>query len=531
MASELSRWPHIIASAIAAGTLDFLAHPGVGLGWLGPVALVPLVLVSIREPSIVCNAAAGLLAGLVAWGAALHWLPESLRATTSLSQGQIFVATVVTLLIQAFPLAVGQGGARMLSSTIGISPMVAFPAAMVIAESLVPRHLEYSHAVVLIETSWGRAFCSMFGREVSSYLIFQTSALVAIGLAMAWRSNVKGQVSAGARGVKQRSRDLVPVGATIALWLLAVASPALLPEPRETRPLRIALVQSVHSLEDKASAPRRVLAWHVEASKAVALTDRVDLFVWGETILSQPRALSQQQRILQRELSTPVLAGAVLQRAKCDAETSDCRLTNAVIISSDCAERCKYEKVSLVPFAESTPVWGQIALGVPSGPFEAGEGGSTLSFRGHSLGVAVCFEGAFAERARAAASEGAELWVNLVSDRWVMSDMGRAAHQALARLAAIEVGLPLLRLVDGGPSGVWGPQGHLVAELPSDAADVVVVRPRLTSTPSIYHVNRGTILLSAMFLLLALCIVTRTRSIARRGHGDSACRPQEWLAP
>ncbi len=470
-------WMRLLSLAFVSGILEFLAHPGWECWWLGPVAMVPLALVVAERRGPWIAAGCGFATGTTAWAGALCWLPEALAGSTSLGERGAWVISAGATIIQAFPYCIGLVGASILHEQARVPVPLSFPIGMLAGEIFVPTLLPYSHAISWLELDLGRSLISNFGRDVSSFSALLTSAYLAeAGRAFARRERAK------ALGFVSQA------GATL-LVTLAIAKLSL-SVPSERTSLRFALVQASVELGEKRDAPRSVLRKHLlESRKQERAVADIDLFVWGETMLSQARTPLRQRSLLDVSLKTPVLAGAVLGDSSCDNILTSCGWKNGAVLSHHCGKRCSYEKARLVPFSESNPSWMREAFGVSPSEFEPGDGASTVAFRDHALGLAICYEGIFPERARAAAREGAEIWINLVSDRWVASKMGRRAHEALARLSAVERGLPLLRLVDDGPTRVWDARGTLLESMDAGVEGTLIVRPPLVKAASFFHEN------------------------------------------
>jgi apolipoprotein N-acyltransferase len=144
-----------------------------------------------------------------------------------------------------------------------------------------------------------------------------------------------------------------------------------------------------------------------------------------------------------------------------------------------------YDKHHLVPFGEYMPagdwldrILGIRALAAAEGfGFSAGEGPAVIDF-GPGLGRAVpliCYEVIFPGIPRTAqTAEGRADWlVQITNDAWFGTLTGPYQHLALARLRAVEQGLPLLRAANTGISAVIDARGGLAASLPLGAQGAI----------------------------------------------------------
>lgn len=136
-----------------------------------------------------------------------------------------------------------------------------------------------------------------------------------------------------------------------------------------------------------------------------------------------------------------------------------------------------YGKRRLVPFGEYLP-WPAMMGWVYERVFASARDGQRpapdelvqpLFAAGRSTGVLICHEMSFALEAaeRAASSD----WLVVLSeDGWIDHPMYRQQMRALARLRAMETGLPLLRVANGGPTLLAAPDGRvqLMPAVPGD---------------------------------------------------------------
>jgi apolipoprotein N-acyltransferase len=128
-----------------------------------------------------------------------------------------------------------------------------------------------------------------------------------------------------------------------------------------------------------------------------------------------------------------------------------------------------YDKFHLVPFGEYLPFARTLhALGITKLTpgemgFSAGDGPHTYSDMGAAppVGPLICYEIIFPGAATAKTRPG---WlVNVTNDAWFGPWAGPRQHFLIARVRAIEEGLPLVRAANTGISAVVDPLGRIVA--------------------------------------------------------------------
>jgi len=176
-----------------------------------------------------------------------------------------------------------------------------------------------------------------------------------------------------------------------------------------------------------------------------------------------------------------------------------------------------YDKAHLVPFGEYVPLRGilpieRIAPGL--GDFSAGPGSRTLTLAGlPPVGPLVCYEAIFPGRVIDPAKRPQWL-LNVTNDAWYGLSSGPFQHLAIARVRAIEEGLPLVRSANNGVSAVIDPYGRIGRRIDGDAArldlDSIGVLdaplPRALA-PTPYERFRDEIFFAAALLILAIAAI------------------------
>ena len=123
----------------------------------------------------------------------------------------------------------------------------------------------------------------------------------------------------------------------------------------------------------------------------------------------------------------------------------------------------------LVPFVEATPyrsLLGPIVEGRGgewhwlAGGFDAGPRTNVIEVAGAKLGVLVCYEQLFADRARDLRNAGAELLVEITNDAWFGRSLFQPYQANAARLRAIENRAGFVRVANTGISGFIDPKGR-----------------------------------------------------------------------
>ncbi|MDE2029356.1 MAG: apolipoprotein N-acyltransferase [Alphaproteobacteria bacterium] len=125
-----------------------------------------------------------------------------------------------------------------------------------------------------------------------------------------------------------------------------------------------------------------------------------------------------------------------------------------------------YDKAHLVPFGEYMPFRKFLppsvkALAASDEDFSPGPGPRTLRVPGlPSFSPLICYEAIF-PGAVVDSHDRPDLMINVTNDAWYGDTIGPYQHFDIARVRAIEEGLPMIRDANTGISGVIGPLGRI----------------------------------------------------------------------
>lgn len=177
----------------------------------------------------------------------------------------------------------------------------------------------------------------------------------------------------------------------------------------------------------------------------------------------------------------------------------------------------RYDKAHLVPWGEylpARPIMSALGLSrlVPGDTdFRPGPGPSALDLpKFGNVGFAICYEiifsGAVVNPARRPA-----LIINPSNDSWYGLS-GPVQHLAMARLRAIEEGLPVVRATPTGVSAIVGADGRILAQIGADRAGAIEL-PLPPAYPPTLFARAGNLMAALVAAaLLALAFAVRRRA-------------------
>ena len=241
----------------------------------------------------------------------------------------------------------------------------------------------------------------------------------------------------------------------------------------------------------------------------------VDLVIWPETAI--PWLLDQAQDVL--ESSAMAARGAPLILGVQRRE--DGRYFNALALLDRVGRvTAVYDKSHLAPFGEYIP-FGDLLdrfgiQGLASsqgGGFTAGAGLALVEVPGIGPVLPlICYEGIFAEEVNAVDGR-ARLMVLITNDAWFGTDSGPYQHFALARLRAIEQGLPLARVANTGVSGMIDAQGRVLGQIGLGQQGVLDM-PLPVALPATVYARFGDSPVLVLLTLLTATLIWRRQRFA-----------------
>jgi apolipoprotein N-acyltransferase len=280
-------------------------------------------------------------------------------------------------------------------------------------------------------------------------------------------------------GPRTRWRPLAAAGLLLVLpWGAGAQRLADDAAPAAPGPV-LRLVQGNISQHHKWQPERRAESFrrHLELSAEAA--DGVQAVIWPES--ATPYALEQEPQA-RRLIGLVVPPGGLLLTGgeRFDFASEPPRAWNSLFaLDQSGTIVARYDKHDLVPFGEFLPLrglLGRIGLNKLTGgsiDFESGPGRRTITLPGlPPFSPLICYEAIFPGAAVDRSARPAWL-LNVTNDGWFGRSSGPYQHLAMARLRAVEEGLPLVRSANTGISALVDPFGRIVAHLDLGATGVL----------------------------------------------------------
>ncbi|UTW58637.1 apolipoprotein N-acyltransferase [Kordiimonas sp. SCSIO 12603] len=233
----------------------------------------------------------------------------------------------------------------------------------------------------------------------------------------------------------------------------------------------------------------------------------VKLLIWPETAVQ--RETFDREGSLQRwRMSRLLEYGNFAVTGVPRFERRDNRIhyfNSLVAVNSEGDIYARYDKNHLVPFGEYVPfasLFEAVGLGQLTGgvPFSSGAELQTINLPGvPSFSPLICYEAIFPGRV-VRNDERPEWMLNISNDAWFGLTSGPYQHLALARLRAIEEGMPIVRSTSTGISAVLDSFGRTVGAMGLNKRGVLdLPLPVALEAPAVETIVR-------VYAVLTLCL-------------------------
>jgi apolipoprotein N-acyltransferase len=492
-----------------------------GLGAAGALAFEPfrlfsLLLISYAAMVLLLDGAASGTrryrdAALIGWSfgfgfflVGLYWIGYAFLVDAATHGWQMPFAMIL------LPAGLGlfyaaAGAAAMLRWRRGLSRIFVFTLAFFIAEWL-RGHILTGFPWNLPAYGWGASTALLQSASVlGAYGLSLLTILFGAALASLPTGETRGRFLAGGLALafvalwgSGELRLMRADDATVPGVHLRIVQPAT---PQSEKYVAANLVRNWRRLTDLSASPANVPPTHI---------------IWPEA--APPFALSREPQA-QAEIATllgddrVLLTGDVRIAMQAGAPT---RFYNSFAIYGPHGKLLGMsDKFHLVPFGEYLPFERALrAIGISEiaadTGFSSGSGPETFSLPGAPpVGPLICYEVIFPGEVTGVPRP---LWlVNLTDDSWFGPDTGPMQHLLIARVRAIEEGLPIVRAANSGISAVIDSYGRVRASLALGLRGVIDNDLPVALSETIYA-RYGDMILLLLLLICAGAAVWPVRS-------------------
>jgi apolipoprotein N-acyltransferase len=233
------------------------------------------------------------------------------------------------------------------------------------------------------------------------------------------------------------------------------------------------------------------------------------IIIWPETsfegsIPSETKLLSNISKKILKNKNTTLILGLL--------RTDEKKVFNSLVfVNSDGDIIHNYDKIKLVPFGEYIPFrqyLGALTDMLAPKDFTSGKLKSNPTIYGfENIITLICYEILFTNEIVKRLSKNTNLLINITNDAWFGKTIGPYQHLALAKIKAVEFGLPLARVANTGISAYVSPYGEIIGRIPLDIKGVKTfdLIPALDST--LYKIYGEYIFVFLILILLVINII------------------------
>ena len=495
---RISAWPltRVCLSLISAALL-ICSLPSPDIGWLGWVALVPLLLACHDLPPLKA-AGLGFACGITASFGIYGWLFE-------VPNFDLRHALLLAIYVGIYPTAWCAATTWLTRRHL---PLIVTAPVLWVSIDYLRAHAGF------LALPWGTLAQSQHDNLAILQVAsvggeYAVTCLVALGNAAL--------ASLMLRREQQAAMMAVGMLALAHLWGAAV----LLGAPQGPT-IRVAAIQpNIQITERETEAGRRTSLARLEQLTRAAAATRPSLVVWpesavpGDLRVDLPLMAHLQQ--LTDAIGIPLILGAaqVEKFAKGDtALAAHPRIFNTAHFfqpGNSLAQQL-YRKRVLVPFAEYVPHADIIPWPKWLAPrvtqMTPGEQPQLFAVTNDlAVGVLICWENLFAPLARESVGDGAQLLVQLTNDVWFGRSAAPRQHNVMSVMRAVENRTPILIASNTGPSQLIDGYGRVVAAVPTTFSEGIATGAmHAGGGGTLYSAIGDVFVLAAMGLLSAVVL-------------------------
>lgn len=174
----------------------------------------------------------------------------------------------------------------------------------------------------------------------------------------------------------------------------------------------------------------------------------------------------------------------------------------------------RYHKHHLLPFGEFVPFEAFLRplapfFNLPMSSFSRGARiQDNIVANGRYFATALCYEIIFAEQIRQNLTSNTDFILTLSNDAWFGDSIGPHQHMSIARMRALEFGLPVIRATNNGVTAITNHKGDIIRQIPQ--FQTAVLNTQVSSTEGTTPYRQIGHWPMFLLVLFALTITIRT---------------------
>ncbi len=253
---------------------------------------------------------------------------------------------------------------------------------------------------------------------------------------------------------------------------------------------------------------------YVELTSSAGL-EKVTHIVWPESAI--PYIIEEGAPVI-RYITSAILNGQYLVSGSMRAErkNGEFNIWNSLHVFSKEGIIAEYDKVRLVPFGEYVPFRGLLPINkITAGTkdFSRGNSPKTINIFGlPPFSPLICYEAIYPVGVIDKKSLP-HMIITVTNDAWFGLSSGPFQHMQMARLRAVEYGVPVIRAANTGISGIFDSYGRVIKTLPLNQAGIID-----SEIPK--HIEGGTLFSKNQYIGYILLLITTIVAVSFRRIGS-----------
>ena len=244
-----------------------------------------------------------------------------------------------------------------------------------------------------------------------------------------------------------------------------------------------------------------------------SLNNKNRIIIWPETsfegsIPTETKLLSNIGKKILKNKNTTLILGLL--------KIEENKVFNSLVFLNHKGEIIhNYDKIKLVPFGEFVPFrkyLGTFSELLAPKDFSSGKLKSNPTIYGFkNIITLICYEILFKNEIVRKLSKNTNFLINITNDAWFGKTIGPYQHLALAKIKAVEFGLPLARVANTGISAYVSPYGEIIGRISLNNKGVKTFNLISALENTLYKIYGEYIFIVLILILLGINIIHNVR--------------------